>query len=145
MRTGNLGFGFVQLQGPHGLGGLRFELDDCRDPVSGQPAGVLHVGDPVLVLLSADASRAKQVWRLPGARFAASLPNSNGPRRYGVVTALKSPQWGFRADQANGLPYFVHQADVCGGQPLAVGQRVTFLPAQTPKGRKACEVRILSD
>lgn len=59
VRTGNLGFGFVQLQGPHGLGGLRFELDDCRDPVSGQPAGVLHVGDPVLVLLSEDASRAK--------------------------------------------------------------------------------------
>jgi len=144
VRTGNLGFGYVQLQGAHGLGGLRFELHDCLDPASGRPATETHVGDAVLVLLSEDTSRAKQVWRLSNARSnpPSSGPQSNGLRRHGVVTTLKSPEWGFLVDQANGLPYFVHQADVDGGQPLAVGQRVTFLPAQTPKGRKACEVRI---
>lgn len=147
VRTGNLGFGYVQLQGAHGLGGLRFELPDCLDPASGRPAPAPHVGDPVLVLLSEDAHRVKQLWTLPVAR---SLPypnghQSNGTRRYGVVTTLKSPQWGFLVDQSNGLPYFVHQTDVWGGQPLAIGQRVTFLPAQTPKGRKACEVRIQTD
>jgi cold shock CspA family protein len=146
VRTGNLGFGYVQLQGAHGLGGLRFELRHCLDPVSGRPAAP-QVGDPVLVLLSEDANHAKQLWSLPAPRFAPldNGPQSNGLRRRGVVTTLKSPEWGFLVDQASGLPYFVHQTDVCGGQPLAVGQRVTFLPAQTPKGRKACEVRILSD
>jgi|GEM_PF-3310797 cold shock CspA family protein len=146
VRTGNLGFGYVQVRGAHGLGGLRFELRHCLDAVSGRPS-VPQIGDPVLVLLSDDASHAKHLWRLPAPCFAplGHDPQLNGPRRHGVVTSLKSPQWGFLVDQASGLPYFVHQADVCGRRPLGIGQKVTFLPAQTPKGRKACEVRILSD
>jgi len=146
VRTGNLGFGFVQLMGSHGLGGLRFEFSDCLDPVAGQTGCVPRVGEQVLVLLDHNATRVQRLWRLPQVAAGTSLyGNSHEPlRRRGVVTALKSPEWGFLVDETDGTSYFVHQADVCGGHRLAVGLRVTFLPAQTPKGRKACEVRLHS-
>ena len=72
--------------------------------------------------------------------------NGNGepsPRHRGTITAVKSPDWGFLTDEKTGQAYFIHRTDLVGGGPLVMGQRVTFLPANTPKGMKACEVRIV--
>lgn len=53
-------------------------------------------------------------------------------------------QWGFiRAD--NGTEYFVHYThlEMDGFRSLVAGQRVSFLPDQTPKGLQAVAVRVL--
>jgi cold shock CspA family protein len=140
VRTGTKGFGFVQLQGPEGAS-LRFNTSDFVDAGSPQAASP-HVGEPVMVLLSDDARTASKVWKL---RNGAPAPNGNGapsPRRRGTITAVKSPDWGFLTDEKTNQAYFIHRTDLVGGGPLIMGQRVTFLPADTPKGKKACEVRI---
>ncbi len=143
--TGSWGFGFVQLQGPGGLGDLRFELADCRN-AHGHPLSNLQVGDQVLVLLGDDTLRVKALWKFaPRPAIFQSDGVEEQYRRRGVVTCLKAPDWGFLVDQQTGKPYFVHQNDILGGHTLAVGQKVTFLPGTTPKGSKACEVRIVAN
>ena len=146
VRTGTQGFGFVQLQGLAGAS-LRFNISDFLD--AGPRAASPHVGEPVLVLLSDDARTASKVWKLrDGARPRPvnGAPHANGapsPRHRGTITAVKSPDWGFLTDEKTDQAYFIHRTDLVGGGPLVVGQRVTFLPADTPKGKKACEVRIV--
>ena len=145
VRTGNRGFGFAQLQGFTGWGTVYFNMTDLVDTTAVTPAiKPARVGDPVLVLLGKTAQRAERVWRMDRAT-SSRFPDCRGQqnvRRQGIVTTMKDPLWGFITEQKTGQAYFVHQRDVCDGL-LAVGQHVTFLPAQTPKGRKACELRIV--
>lgn len=145
VRTGSWGFGFVQLQCPVGLDALRFKLADCYN-AHGQSLANVQVGDQVLVLLGEDTLWVKALWKLssrPSAFRSDGVEELH--RRRGVVTCLKAPDWGFLVDQHTGKPYFVHQNDILGGHTLAVGQKVTFLPGSTPKGSKACEVRIVAN
>jgi len=142
VRTGTQGFGFVQLKGPEGAS-LRFDTSDFLDAGNSRTAPP-NVGDSVLVLLSADACTASKVWKL---RNGIPARNDNGhgkpsPRHHGVITAVKSPDWGFLTDEKTDQACFIHRTDLVGGGPLVLGQRVTFLPADTPKGKKACAVRI---
>ena len=140
VRTGNLGFGFVQLEGAQGLGGLRFAVEDCLQGSNGhRPTQHPAVGDWVLVLLSEDATQARKLWQLP-------RPSANGaaPRRRGVIAVLKAPDWGFITEFETGRTYFVHQSDMVGAGPLAVGCHVTFRLAETPKGPKASEVWVVT-
>ncbi len=143
VRTGNLGFGFVQLRGAQALGGVRFLAQDCLDPATGgQATSQPRVGDSVLALLGDDATQVQKLWRLAPAQ--PRLNGSPSVRRHGVITTLKTPVWGFITEMQTGVSWFVHQKDLAGGGILATGLRVTFLPAHTPKGRKACEVRVVT-
>ncbi len=141
VRTGAKGFGFVQLQGPDGAS-LRFNTSDFLDSGSPQAASP-RVGEPVLVLLSDDACTASKVWKLRNGAHARNADASPSPRHRGTITAVKSPDWGFLTDEKAGQAYFVHRTDLVGGCRLVVGQRVTFLPVDTPKGKKAGDVRIV--
>lgn len=138
VRTGNLGFGFVQILGARGVPALRFNHLDCRHPSghkgSRQPP---QIGERCLVLLASSLRRVLRVWRLPPPAPA----GRTRPARQGVITALKAPDWGFVTELGTGTSWFVHQTDVVGGRPLTLGQRVTFVPGHGPQGPKACEVR----
>jgi cold shock CspA family protein len=153
VRTGNLGFGFVQLRGPSELGGVHFRVSDFaavgREPVAAAP----RVGDQVLVLLDDDAQHARRVWRVPvtagaphnGQAAPRAAGNGTGKeknqgRRTGTVTRVVTEDWGFITEVVTGRELFVHRRELRGGVRLVPGQRVTYLPAQTPKGLRACEV-----
>jgi len=154
VRTGNQGFGFVQLHGASGLGGVHFRVADFvavngRSPEAAQP----QVGDHVLVLLDDDPQHARRVWRVefvtrapqtgrPASRPApAAVASTNGHgRQAGSITKVVTADWGFITEYGTGRELFVHRHDLRGRAGLVLGQRVTYLPAQTPKGLKACEV-----
>lgn len=150
VRTGNRDFGFVQLRGPHAMGGLRFEYCDFAAPRRGKSQATPRLGENVLVLLGDDARHAERVWRID----ATAQPNRNGQgnsgngthrpsgngRRRGSVTKLGGPDWGFVTEFGTGRELFVHCNDLRGGARLSLGRQVSYLPAQTPKGWKACEV-----
>jgi cold shock CspA family protein len=143
VRTGARDFGFVQLQGLQGMAALRFETRDFIDPSRGRTTnGHPCAGEPVMVLLSNDARCAFKVWRLRPTARPGNTNGSSSLRHRGIITAVKTPDYGFLADGKNGQAYFVHRMDIIGGGPLLAGQRVTFLLTNTPKGKKACEVRI---
>lgn len=52
-----------------------------------------------------------------------------------VISFVASKGYGFISGD-DGERYFVHQKDVKGGEPLTSGQRVTFVPTPSPKGRR---------
>ena len=154
VRTGKLGFGFVQLHGPSGLGGVHFRVADFAAANRGpQGAAEPRVGDQVLVLLDDDPQHARRVWQLdathgtpqngrpwgPPAPSGAAKTNGQG-RQAGSITKVITDAWGFITEYGTGREVFVHRGDLRGRARLALGQRVTYLPAQTPKGLKACEV-----
>jgi len=154
VRTGNQEFGFVQLHGASGLGGVHFRTADFVAANGGSPktAGP-HVGDHVLVLLDDQPNHARRVWRVtplgaapqngkpvPTASGNGALkPNEQGRRR-GSITTLVTSDWGFITEFGSGRTVFVHRRDLRHGARMVLGQQVTYLPAQTPKGLRACEV-----
>jgi len=142
VRTGLLDFGFVQIPGLTGLAPLRFYLQDCSYPCSPPPA-IPNLEDQVLAMIRPDILAVRRLWILsPASPRVKRNASCHSTRRHGVVTALKSAQWGFLVDEQTGEAYSVHQSQVRSGGQLAVGQRVSFRPAFTPQGNVACEVDI---
>jgi cold shock CspA family protein len=155
VRTGNQGFGFIQLHGAGGLGGVHFRVQDFVAPGGrSSSAATPHVGDHVLVLLDDDPQHARRAWRVqPVARAPQNGRPANGPapngspgtnghgRQAGSITKVIADNWGFITEYGTGRELFVHRHNLRGRARLELGQRVTYLPEQTPKGLNARDVQ----
>lgn len=147
LRTGNGGFGFVAVEAMPFLGQVHFRHTDVRGPA-------VRLGDLVLVLLEdrADGQQGKYARAVyPGVVTAPQVrpdvvhrSHPGSPRaqarRWGVVSTLKAPDWGFLQDIESGESVFVHASN-CIGPVLRQGQRVVYTPSRSQKGLAALDVR----
>jgi len=168
-RTGDCGFGFIQLKGSESMPHVHFYLNNFVLPGRGEANGVRPlVGDTVLVLTGDDPAHALRVWRVVKAgqpvsparnradqthrsrtdqrqRNHAAPPQHNGTaknqgRRSGSITKVVNADWGFITEFDSGRELFVHRNDLKGNGRLTLGRHVSYLPAKTSKGWRACEV-----
>jgi cold shock CspA family protein len=87
---------------------------------------------------------AQAAWRSPFAGGQALQLNgcAGRERRKGVVTRVApTGNFGQITEAPSGRPFFVHRSQLQGGATLRIGCSLSFLPAKTPRGWSALEVR----
>lgn len=111
-------------------------------------SGPLQLGDALIIgpleFLPA-GPRAQAAWRTRVMTY--SLPYQNAGRAearcWGIVSRVApNGNYGQITEKPGGRRFFVHCSQLQGGALLRLGDHLSFLPAKTPRGWSALEVRL---